>query len=89
MQIIDGTIRFADYKNYRYQNIVVKGKLDKKLFEGVASIRDANADLTLNGIIDFNSPDTPVRPGGGCDESEPEKPEADKRQYRFRGQTEF
>ncbi len=53
--IIDGTIRFADYKNYRYQNIIVKGKLDKKLFEGVASIRDENADLTLNGIIDFNA----------------------------------
>jgi hypothetical protein len=53
--VIDGTIRYADYKNYRYENIVVKGKFDKRLFEGVASIDDANADLTLNGIIDFNS----------------------------------
>ena len=53
--LIDGTIRFADYNNYRYENIVVKGKLDKKLFEGVASIRDDNADLTLNGVIDFNA----------------------------------
>ncbi|MFZ1856259.1 MAG: hypothetical protein WAU29_02775 [Chitinophagaceae bacterium] len=52
--IIDGTIRYADYKNYRYKNIVVKGKLDKQLFEGMASIRDENADLTLNGVIDFN-----------------------------------
>ncbi len=51
---VDGTIRFADYNNYRYENIVVKGKLDKKLFEGTASIRDKNADLDLNGIIDFN-----------------------------------
>ena len=53
--IIDGTISFADYNNYRYKNIVVKGKLDKKLFEGVASIRDNNADLNLNGVIDFNA----------------------------------
>jgi phage baseplate assembly protein gpV len=53
--IIDGTIRYVDYRNYRYDNIVIKGKLDKKLFEGVASIRDENADLTLNGVIDFNS----------------------------------
>ena len=52
--LIDGTIRFADYKNYRYQNISVKGRLDKKLFEGFASIRDNNADLDLNGVIDFN-----------------------------------
>lgn len=53
--LIDGTIRFADYKNYRYQNIAVKGKLDKNLFEGQASIRDENADLDLDGIIDLNN----------------------------------
>ena len=53
--MIDGVIRFAEYNNYRYENIEVKGKLDKKLFEGTASIRDANADLDLNGVLDFNS----------------------------------
>lgn len=52
--LIEGTVRFADYNNYRYKNIAVKGKLDKKLFEGLASIHDENADLTLNGVIDFN-----------------------------------
>lgn len=52
--LIDGTIRFADYKNYRYQNIAVKGRLEKNLFEGLASIRDDNADLDMNGIMDFN-----------------------------------
>ncbi|MGZ5248545.1 MAG: translocation/assembly module TamB domain-containing protein, partial [Flavitalea sp.] len=53
--IVDGTIRFAEYNNYRYENIVVKGQLDKKKFEGTASIRDKHADLDLNGIIDFNT----------------------------------
>lgn len=52
---IDGKILFADYNGYRYDNITVKGKLDKKLFEGIASIKDEEADLTLNGLIDFNS----------------------------------
>jgi hypothetical protein len=52
--LIDGTIRFVDYKDYRYQNIVLKGKLEKELFEGIASIRDDNAEIDLNGIIDFN-----------------------------------
>lgn len=57
--LIDGTVRFIDYKDYRYQNIGIKGRFDKKLFEGIASIRDDNADIDLNGKIDFN-PKTPV-----------------------------
>ncbi|MBK7288812.1 MAG: translocation/assembly module TamB domain-containing protein [Chitinophagaceae bacterium] len=54
--LVDGTIHFADYSGYRYENITVKGKLEKKLFEGIASLQDKNADLVLNGIIDFNGP---------------------------------
>ena len=52
--LIDGTVQYADYKNYRYQNLAIKGKFDKSLFEGVAILRDENADLTLNGVIDLN-----------------------------------
>lgn len=51
---IEGKIKFAEIKGYRYSNITVDGQLDKKMFEGVASIRDQNADLILNGVIDFN-----------------------------------
>jgi hypothetical protein len=52
---VDGKIRFVDYNGYRYSNIAVKGKLDKKLFDGVASINDPEAEATINGLIDFNS----------------------------------
>jgi hypothetical protein len=52
---VDGKIQFVEYKGYRYSNITVKGKLDKKLFNGEASINDPEADLTMNGLIDFNS----------------------------------
>lgn len=52
--LLDGTISFAEYNGYPYSNIIVKGNLDKKLFEGEASMRDENADVDLNGIIDFN-----------------------------------
>ncbi|HTD94325.1 MAG TPA: hypothetical protein VK644_10950, partial [Chitinophagaceae bacterium] len=31
---IDGKINFADYKDYRYNNITLKGKLDRKKFNG-------------------------------------------------------
>ena len=54
--MLDGTIRYADYNKYRYTNIKVNGQLDKKLFNGVASISDENAEFTLNGLIDFNRP---------------------------------
>ena len=53
--LLDGTISFIDYNDYRYHDITIKGKLDKKLFDGSASIEDENAQLTLNGVIDLNS----------------------------------
>ncbi len=53
--LLDGKIAFVDYNKYRYQDIQVNGKLDKKLFDGLASINDPNARLTLNGVIDFNN----------------------------------
>lgn len=51
---VDGTIHFADYNGYRYQNLRVNGRLDKKRFQGLASMNDSEAAFTLNGIIDFN-----------------------------------
>ncbi len=56
---IKGLVRFIDFNEYRYHNITLDGKLNKKLFDGVASIKDENAELTLNGKVDFNNP-TPV-----------------------------
>lgn len=53
--LIDGDIRFAEYKGYRYNNIHVKGKLDKKLFDGSASINDNHLQMDMTGLIDFNS----------------------------------
>lgn len=52
----DGKIHYIDYNNYRYSNITVNGKLDKKLFDGVAAIDDPNVELSMNGTIDFNNP---------------------------------
>ena len=53
--LVDGNIRYADFKNYRYNNISIKGKLDKKLFDGTAAINDAHLQLDMSGLIDFNS----------------------------------
>lgn len=56
---LNGKINFIDYNGYRYTNIALKGILDKKMFNGTASINDPEAELTLNGLIDFNGR-TPV-----------------------------
>ncbi|MBI3138451.1 MAG: translocation/assembly module TamB domain-containing protein [Sphingobacteriales bacterium] len=53
--LVDGTIQYAEYKNYRYNNIGIKGRLNQKLFDGTASINDENVKLDLSGVIDFNS----------------------------------
>ncbi|MGB3155483.1 MAG: hypothetical protein WBB06_12835, partial [Chitinophagaceae bacterium] len=52
--LINGNIRYVDYKKYRYKNLTLDGKLVKNLFEGVATLRDDNAGIDLNGIIDLN-----------------------------------
>lgn len=51
---IDGTVKFAEYNGYRYNNVRLKGKLDKRLFEGEASIHDPEISMALNGLLDFN-----------------------------------
>lgn len=56
---IDGKVTFADYKGYRYDNLFLKGRLDKKQFEGMASIDDEEVQFEMNGLIDFNK-ETPT-----------------------------
>jgi hypothetical protein len=52
--LLDGKINFLDYNGYRYENLALNGRIDKKLFEGIASMNDNNADVVMNGTIDFN-----------------------------------
>lgn len=50
----NGKVHFIDYNNYRYSNITLNGNLNKKHFDGVASIEDPNLALYMNGSIDLN-----------------------------------
>jgi hypothetical protein len=50
----EGKINYIDFYNYRYNNISMKGKLEKQFFDGFASINDPNLDLSMDGKIDFN-----------------------------------
>lgn len=51
---IDGTIDRIQYGNYTYQNIVAKGDLTNRNFNGDFAMHDPNADLHITGLIDFN-----------------------------------
>lgn len=51
---IDGTVRRIKWDNYTYQNIKGKGTVSKQLVNGDFVINDPNADLHLNGLIDFS-----------------------------------
>ncbi|MBK5270953.1 MAG: hypothetical protein JJE22_08070 [Bacteroidia bacterium] len=52
--LMDSKINFVEYNKYRYHDISLQGKLDKKLFDGDVSFNDQNANFKLKGVIDFN-----------------------------------
>ncbi len=51
---LDGKFAQLQYNNYNYSNILVKGRMNKKLFKGNVSIDDPNVIAILDGDIDFN-----------------------------------
>lgn len=51
---LDGTIKNFIFKGYSYHNLSLKGKVDKKNFEGTAIAHDENIDLVFNGNVNLN-----------------------------------
>ena len=51
---LDGNIRSLDVNDYNYQNIVVKGTIAKRLFNGELISNDPNLTMHLNGLVDFS-----------------------------------
>ena len=56
---IDGSIQRFGFGDYTYQNIITKGTLSNRKFNGIFVMKDPNADLNLTGLIDFTGP-TPL-----------------------------
>ncbi|MES2618488.1 MAG: translocation/assembly module TamB domain-containing protein [Bacteroidota bacterium] len=50
---VEGDISQLGFQNYNYHNITAKGTISKKLFSGVAKIRDPHLNLDFEG--EFNS----------------------------------
>ncbi len=51
---LDGTIHNLEFNNYTYQDILVKGSLAKKKFNGQLTSDDPNLKAQLDGLIDFS-----------------------------------
>ena len=52
---INGRIEAFEFKGYNYQDLVINGTFDRKLFNGVIKADDPNFDLNFSGAIDFNT----------------------------------
>ncbi len=51
---INGLVRRIRYQDYTYQNIRGNGVVSKKQLNGNFKVEDPNADLEINGLIDFS-----------------------------------
>jgi hypothetical protein len=56
---IDGNINQFQVLGYNYQNIIAKGIVEKKKFDGALAINDSNLALNITGLVDFGK-DTPL-----------------------------
>jgi translocation and assembly module TamB len=52
---LSATVEEAVFKKYAYKNLMVKGTIDKKSFDGTASIDDKNIAFNYKGIVDVDS----------------------------------
>ncbi len=50
---IKGSIDSIDYKNYKYEKIMLNGLLANKRFDGKVTLNDPNAQVQFNGKLDF------------------------------------
>lgn len=51
---LDGAIRSLEANGYTYQNILIKGTVAKRLFNGSLIVNDSNLNAKLDGLVDFS-----------------------------------
>ncbi|RZK18237.1 MAG: translocation/assembly module TamB [Pedobacter sp.] len=56
---LNGDVEYIDFNNYRYRNVKIDGKFEKKNFDGKLSINDRNIKLVFDGGVNLN-PKLPV-----------------------------
>jgi len=61
---VDGNIRNIELYGYNYKNIVAKGILERRKFDGALAVNDSNFNVNLTGLIDFEKDTTVYRING-------------------------
>lgn len=56
---VNGDIKYIDFNGYRYSNVKIDGKFDKKYFDGNLKVNDKNVQLDFDGGVNLN-PKLPV-----------------------------
>ena len=51
---VNGDIKYIDFNNYRYSNVKIDGKFDKKFFDGNLKVNDKNLQLVFDGGVNLN-----------------------------------
>lgn len=52
---LDGVIHHVEYGGYTYRNITARGSLTNRLFNGDLVMKDENADMHLQGLVDLTA----------------------------------
>ncbi len=51
---LNAKIAYIDFNKYRYRNVLLLGKFDKQLFNGMVKVNDKNLNLKFNGEVNLN-----------------------------------
>lgn len=57
---VEGQVSSLEMKGYKYQNIEMKGKLARNVFDGILAVDDENLKLDFVGDVDFSQSPTHV-----------------------------
>ncbi len=52
---VEGDVQSINYNNYTYKNIKLNGSIVNKLFNGLLTSKDPNADFDFNGTVSFKN----------------------------------
>ena len=58
--LAEGNIISLEANGYNYQNIDLKGKLSRNVFDGTLSVNDENLQMSFNGNMDFSKSPTHI-----------------------------
>ena len=50
---IEGNVFDVDINDYKYENIIISGNVNNKIFDGYLSVNDENLEMDFSGLVNF------------------------------------